>query len=57
MIDPFRGLSLSDAYVLAWLEGLNRRSQRPAAPLSVPPPLDDTDRAPIVRLRPDESAP
>jgi hypothetical protein len=57
MPDPWRPLSLSDAYALAYLEGLGRRPVlRPAQrPLTVPPtpiPLDDTGRAPVVPLRP-----
>lgn len=58
MADPWRPMSLSDAYALAYLEGLGRRPVlRPAArPLTLPPPaprLDDTDRDPVTPLRPD----
>jgi hypothetical protein len=30
-------LSLADAYVMAWLDGLNRRPARPLPPVTLPP--------------------
>lgn len=50
-------MTLERYWLAAWLEGLRNVNPEPAVRLvELPPrriPLDDTDRAPIVPLRPD----